>query len=173
MKLTLPTDSAKRKRYPLRKGVFNYFAAILAGVAEVSIDGNDKHNPGQPLHHARGKSADHADCIDRHLTDVEDILAYIKRGEPNTPSPETVAALLREANQLAWRALALGQELHEKYGGAPLAPAAVESLPRAPVAISKDVMDEFMKINPEDLRPGKLVPWHSVSGAVFLGEKYE
>lgn len=129
IKTTLPTDSAKRKRHPLRKGCFNYFPAILAGVAEVSIDGNDKHNPGQPLHHSRGKSADHADCIDRHLTDVEDILAAIRRMDPKTPDPETVKALLLEANQLAWRALALGQELHEKYGGAPLAPAAVLPTP--------------------------------------------
>lgn len=152
MKLTLPTDSAKRKRHPLRTGCFDYFPAILAGVAEVSIDGNDKHNPGQPLHHARGKSADHADCIDRHLTDVHDILAEIKRGNP-VAREAYVKALLLEANQLAWRALALGQELHEQYGGAPLAPAA--RLPAPVLAINPDVLGKF---KPEDLRPGKVVP---------------
>lgn len=151
MKMTLPTDSAERKRYPLRKGCFNYFPAILAGVARVSIDGNDKHNPGQPLHHARGKSADHADCIDRHLTDVEDILARIKRMDPKTPDPETVNALLTEVNQLAWRALALGQELHEQYGGAPLAPAAVVNPLPPMLAVG------LPNLKPADLKPGKIM----------------
>jgi hypothetical protein len=147
VKTTLPTDSAKRKRFPLRKGCFNYFPAILAGVAEVSIDGNDKHNPGQPLHHARGKSGDHADCVDRHLTDVEDILARIKR-DGGTPDAGLVKALLLEANQLAWRALALGQELHEQYGGAPLAPAAVvpAEVPFIPSIVAKpEVLDALRK----------------------------
>lgn len=171
MKLTLPTDSAKRKRYPLRKGVFNYFPAALAGVAQVSIDGNDKHNPGQPLHHARGKSADHADCVDRHLTDLEDLLAAIQREETDARLSHLdprVLALLTEASQLAWRALALSQELHEKYDGAPLAPAAVEpDACRSPVP-------------PEDL-PGKIVPWQrgtqniaylsQVSAEVQVGDK--
>ena len=37
---------------------------------------------------------------------------------------EDAKALLNEASQLAWRALIWSQELHEKYGGAPLAPGA-------------------------------------------------
>ena len=66
---TLPTGSAARKDVPLARGVLDYFPAALAEVARVSKAGNDKHNPGQDMHHARGKSTDHADCLLRHLVD--------------------------------------------------------------------------------------------------------
>lgn len=130
MKMSLPTDSAVRKKYPMFSGCIAYFAAALAGVARLSKVANEKHNPGEPMHHARAKSNDHADCIVRHLTDVADFQASIDRaGIPATTTDlaayrDKTAALLNEADQLSWRALALSQELHEKYGGAPLAPAA-------------------------------------------------
>lgn len=117
--LTLPTDSVKRKDYPLFRGCLRYFPAALAGIAKVSKQGNDKHNPGQEMHHARGKSPDHGDCILRHLVDVQDLLAALKRGDTNV----TQEAVLAEVSQMAWRALALSQELHEQFG-APLAPGA-------------------------------------------------
>jgi hypothetical protein len=157
-RLTLPTDSAKRKRFPLRKGCFNYFPAALAGVAQVSMDGNDKHNPGMQLHHARGKSADHADCIDRHLTDVEDILAAIERNKTDARllhADPRVAQLLTEANQLAWRALALSQELHEKYGEAPLAPAA--ALP--PVLVCDPAGLAGIAQDARDFKPGAVTAY--------------
>jgi hypothetical protein len=122
MKTTLPTDSAARKGVPLYSGVLKYAPAALAGIAKISKSGNEKHNPGQPLHHARGKSSDHGDCILRHATDVADIEAAFERGAEKTS--EHVEALLSEASQLAWRAVMWSQELHEKYGGAPLAPGA-------------------------------------------------
>jgi hypothetical protein len=131
VKMSLPTDSAVRKKYPMFRGCLAYFAAALAGVARVSMVANEKHNPGEEMHHARGKSNDHADCIVRHLMDVGDIYALLEREKdgPTTGNPflEEVnrgrrAALLNEADQLAWRALALSQELHEQFGGAPLAP---------------------------------------------------
>lgn len=122
MKTTLPTDSQARKEIPIYSGVLKYAPAALAGVAKVSKAGNDKHNPGEPLHHARGKSTDHADCIVRHAMDVADILAALERGP--TQSSEQIEALLSEASQLAWRALMWSQELHEKYGLVPLAPGA-------------------------------------------------
>lgn len=122
MSLTLGIDSQVRKDTPLLRGVLRYFPAALAGVARISKAGNDKHNPGQELHHSRGKAADHGDCIVRHLIDIQDMLAAIEREKP-FPSPFTAAQVLEEAGQLAWRALALAQELHEKYG-APLAPGA-------------------------------------------------
>jgi len=125
MKLTLPIDSQARKEVPVTSGVLMYFPAAVAGVARISKMGNDKHNPGQPLHHARGKSTDHADCIIRHLMDVNDLLARHRECESNSwTEVEVEEALLLEVSQLAWRALALSQELHEKYGGAPLAPGA-------------------------------------------------
>ena len=93
----------------MASGVLDYFPAALAYVAKISKAGNDKHNPGQPLHHARGKSMDHADCIMRHLVD---------RG---TVDPEDN---LRHSGKIAWRALALLQEELEREEGAPLARAA-------------------------------------------------
>lgn len=102
---TLPTDSQMRKNIPLARGLLDYFPAALAAVADVSRSGNDKHNPGQPIHHSRGKSADHADCILRHLVD---------RGAID---PEDGA---RHSAKVAWRALALLQEELEA-AGAPLA----------------------------------------------------
>lgn len=120
-KRSLPTDSNERKESPMFSGLLAYFAAALASVARISKLGNDKHNPGQPLHHARGKSTDHADCIVRHLVDLADVEASIAR---DGTSPELVKQALEEASCLAWRALALSQEVHERLAGAPLAPAA-------------------------------------------------
>ncbi len=117
-KMTLPTDSNDRKNYALFRGCFRYFPAALAGVARTSKLGNDKHNPGQDMHHARSKSSDHGDCVFRHLMDVEDLLAALDRGE-NIDKQQ----ILDEVNSMTWRALALSQELHEKFG-APLAPGA-------------------------------------------------
>lgn len=116
---TLPIDSTERKNYPLFRGLLRYFPAALAGVSKTSKLGNDKHNPNEEMHHARGKSGDHGDCILRHLIDTEDLLAALNR---NT-SGATSEAVLNEVNQLTWRVLAFSQELHEKFG-APLAPGA-------------------------------------------------
>ncbi len=99
----LPTDSDERKEIPIFSGVMNYFPLALAAVARHSKRGNDKHNPGQPLHWSRAKSADHADCIARHLIDIETVSA--KTGE------------YEEAQALAWRALAALQLLEEKRLG--------------------------------------------------------
>lgn len=113
-KFTLPIDSDERKKHPIFRGVLRYFPAALAGIAKVSGSGNDKHNPGKPLFHDRTKSKDHGDCILRHLIDVEDLLS-----NDSTNSKQ----ILEEVSQMAWRALAYSQELHEKFG-APLAPGA-------------------------------------------------
>lgn len=118
MNTTLPTDSKERKDYALFRGCLNYFPAALAGVAKTSKLGNDKHNPGQEMHHDRSKSKDHADCVLRHLLDLNDLLAATDRGENISKD-----ALLTEVSSLAWRALALSQELHEKLGY-PIAPGA-------------------------------------------------
>lgn len=100
----LPVGSAARKDIPLARGVLDYFPGALAAVAELSRKGNEKHNPGEDLHWARGKSMDHADCIMRHLVD---------RG---TVDPEDG---MSHSTKLAWRALALLQEELEA-AGAPL-----------------------------------------------------
>lgn len=122
--MTLPTDSAERKSFPLMSGCLKYFPAALAGVAEVSKLGNDKHNPGEPMHHAREKSMDHGDCIIRHLMDTEDLLSALSRGNKTI----TKESILLEANQLVWRSLAYSQLLHESFG-APMAPNAKGNKP--------------------------------------------
>jgi hypothetical protein len=104
-KTALPIDSEARKNIPLCTGLLDYFPAALAAVAHVSKVGNDKHNPGEPLHHARGKSMDHADCIMRH---------HVERGTIDPVSG------LRHSAFLAWRALAQLQEELEREEGAPL-----------------------------------------------------
>jgi hypothetical protein len=123
-KRTLPTDSDARKEIPLLEGCVRYFPAALAGVAKHSKAGNEKHNHGQPLHHARGKSPDHGNCMLRHIVDIQDLLVG-----SDSATPDQKRLILEEANALAWRALALSQELHEEFGGAPLAPGAKISQP--------------------------------------------
>lgn len=100
LKTALPTEAAERKAVPLCTGVFDYFPAALAEVAKVSKAGNDQHNPGQPMHWARHKSTDQADCIARHLLD---------RGNRDSDG------MLHSA-KLAWRALALLQQELEDNG---------------------------------------------------------
>lgn len=85
--------SGERKRYPMTRGLGDYFPDALAAVSNVSFEGNEKHNPGEELHWSRGKSMDHADCIARHLA---------QRGGFDGP--------IRHSAALAWRALALLQE---------------------------------------------------------------
>jgi len=103
---SLPVDSQERKDTPVCSGVLDYFPAALAYVARVSKAGNDKHNPGEPLHWARGKSMDQADALARHLLDRGGI------------DEETG---LRHSGELAWRALALLQLELEEAGEAPIA----------------------------------------------------
>jgi hypothetical protein len=107
-----PHDSAARKAIPMVKGLLNYFPAALAEVAKVSKKGNDKHNPGQPLHHARGKSMDHPDSAVRHVMEHE--------ADPSALDPDSGLPVLAHA---AWRILAMLQE-HLESKGAPLAPGA-------------------------------------------------
>lgn len=66
--MTLPTEAKARKGMPIFSGVMMYFPDALAAVAELSRIGNDQHNPGEPLHWARGKSTDELDALVRHLT---------------------------------------------------------------------------------------------------------
>ena len=116
----MPEGSEARKGVPLCTGVLDYFPAALAAVAKLSKFGNDKHNPGEPLHWARGKSMDHADCIARHLVDRGVI-------DPDTQMSHTV--------EVAWRALALLQEELEA-AGAPRARGAFE--PKPPLGRGSD-----------------------------------
>jgi hypothetical protein len=90
-------DSAGRKNVPLYEVLFGYFPDAMTALAIHSYNGNNKHNPGQPLHHARTKSMDHENCIMRHLANWEGM---------DGPDDEAVALL--------WRAAALCQEKLER-----------------------------------------------------------
>lgn len=96
--MILTEDAKERKGMPITTGVLDYFPLAIAEVAKCSKAGNDQHNPGQPLHWAKDKSTDHADCIPRHLID---------RGAFDTDG-------IRHSAKLAWRALALLQIELEK-----------------------------------------------------------
>lgn len=107
-------NSANRKRYPVTTGFLDYFPDAVQAAAEVSFVGNEKHNPGEPMHHARGKSNDHADCIARHL---------MERGGFVDEVVGDKVYRIRHSAALLWRAAALLQEELEVEG--------LCSLPRA------------------------------------------
>lgn len=94
-------SAAERKGRPLARGLLDYFPNALLAVAECSRVANDQHNPGEPMHWARAKSTDHADCIVRHLID---------RGTVDDDG-------VRHSAKVAWRALALLEEELERAGG--------------------------------------------------------
>ena len=89
--------SAQRKEYPITTGCLDYFRDALLYISHVSYKGNQKHNPGEPLHWARSKSTDEPDALGRHLVAREIV-------DDNG---------LLEAGEMAWRALALLQKLLE------------------------------------------------------------
>lgn len=85
-------SAKERKTYPLYEGVFGYFYNALLRVAHVSYIGNEQHNPGQPLHWARGKSKDQLDCMLRHAGEY---------------APDDYSDASEEAGAaMCWRALA-------------------------------------------------------------------
>ena len=96
----LPTDAEARKGFPLA-AIFDCFPDALLAIAEVIKAGNDQHNPGQPIHWARGKSMDQDDCLLRHFMD---------RGLIDVDGK-------RHSAKMAWRSLALLQlEIEEAKG---------------------------------------------------------
>ena len=90
----LPSDAKARKGVPIATGCLDYFPRALAAIATLSRIGNDKHNPGEPLHWSRGKSNDHPDCLIRH---------FMERGTVDTSGAEPVL----HSTEMAWRALAI------------------------------------------------------------------
>lgn len=94
----MPHGALARKATPIATGFLAYFPHSCAEVAKVSYIGNDQHNPGQPLHWARGKSMDQPDAAVRHIMDY----LIAKQRDPNTPVPrdEKGNSLLAQA---IWR----------------------------------------------------------------------
>ena len=97
----LPDVSSTREQYPLWDGLFAYFPAALCEVARWSRVGGAKYNQSK-LRWVREVSTDHKNKILRHLLDAE----------------KKVDGDFYEATALAWRSLALLQELLENDGWA-------------------------------------------------------
>ena len=104
--MALPNDSQARKETPIFSGLLMYFPDACAAVSRLSYLANEKHNPGEPMHWSKHKSADHADCIVRHLMDA--------RGKDEFG--------LHHATAVAWRALALLQTILEEEAEAQAEP---------------------------------------------------
>lgn len=102
----LPTDPKARKATPVFSGVLKYFPDAIIAVARCSYIGNEQHNPGQPLHWAKGKSMDHEDCLLRHLLDDA---TGVPMDTDNIP----------HLAKVAWRALAALQTRIENERKAP------------------------------------------------------
>lgn len=105
---TLPSDPLERKKYPIASGVLDYFPDAIVAVARVSWEGNNQHNPGEPLHWARGKSMDQDNTLQRH---------FLERGKFDTDGQ-------RHTAKAAWRILALLQleieaDAREMFEGVP------------------------------------------------------
>lgn len=100
----LPQDNASRKQIPILTGVLDYFPSALLEVAKVSFIGNEQHNPGEPLHWARGKSMEQGDTMLRH---------YMQRGTKDSDN-------VRHLAKAAWRVLAALQ-LEMEAAGYPVA----------------------------------------------------
>jgi hypothetical protein len=91
--MIFPDGDKQRKSIPIFTGCVLYFPNALAAVAEVSVAGNRQHNPGEPLHWARGKSMDHYNTALRHLIDHASGARFGADGK-------------RHLAQAAWRVLA-------------------------------------------------------------------
>lgn len=91
---TFPDDAQGRKEHPVASGVLDYFPDAIVAVSHVSFVGNEQHNPGQPLHWARGKSGDESDAMMRH---------YLQRGTLDSDG-------VRHSAKMVWRALAFLQK---------------------------------------------------------------
>lgn len=90
------TESQRRKLLVVFDGFIQYFPRSMKAVANFSRLGNDKHNPGQPLHWAKEKSQDQSNCIARHLIDIGPSWMEV--------DPEFGTF---HAEALAWRSMAL------------------------------------------------------------------
>lgn len=111
----LPDGNVERKSIPLASGCSDYFASALIEVARLSWAGNEKHNPGEPMHDARDKSQDDSDCLLRHFSERGKWDVIVTADGRHIP--------VRHSAAVAWRALRILQKEMEA-AGAPLAPGA-------------------------------------------------
>lgn len=147
--MNLTTDKKLRKEQPMARGALDYFKNAIADVARVSYIGNKQHNGDAPMHWAREKSTDHADCIVRHLAD---------RGTLDDDG-------LRHSAKAAWRALALLQlEIEED---AEVDASSDYVAPGASCAIKGETMGQDHDAGKTEKRAG---PAHEAPGTIGFEE---
>lgn len=117
--MSLPSADKDRKALPIFDGVLMYFPDAMAAIAEVSRNGNEQHNPGEPLHWAKEKSTDHYNTALRHLIDHKAGNRYDYR---STDGGKTWVKDGRHLAKAAWRVLAALQTDIEKEATEPLPP---------------------------------------------------
>jgi hypothetical protein len=169
--LTLGYDSDERKRTPMLATVFGYFAAAMAGLARHCVRSNEKHNKGEPVHWARGKSMDHDECSLRHLVDSAEIRAWIRRNVGHPEYERVLTMLEHELDAKVWRAAAEAQEFYEEFRAAPLSFSSRLPAPVVPEGTVDDIdypektFDDFMQEFTAPSDPAKLprivdgAPW--------------
>jgi len=120
-------ESAMRKMMPIGTLITEYFPDAFLGMAAVAYVGNQKHNPGEHMHWARGKSMDQFDCVVRHSIDAKRAGAdgwdtyYLKDGS---------IYQVRHKAAAAWRAAAEAQLDAESAGGEVLRVLALPNKPQ-------------------------------------------
>jgi hypothetical protein len=95
-----------RKAEPVFSGVMAYFPLTMRAMSRLSKAGNDKHNPGEPLHWNRATSMDDADALARHLLDHAQ--------DPTGVDPDSGEL---HAVSTAWRACAVSEKALEALAG--------------------------------------------------------
>jgi hypothetical protein len=150
----LETDSDKRKEYPIHSGVIRYFPDAIAEIARLSFEGNKKHNAGEPLHWARGKSSDELDCLCRHLAEC---------GTVDTDG-------FFHDVKVAWRALANLQKLLELERGLPISPGSWPAEPMRP-GTPEDGGHHASFTTDEDEAPTRRDTYRVVSGVSYRNDE--
>src|SRR5690606_8470492 len=108
--MSLPKDDATRKRIKPFAGFLSYFPDAIAAVAELSFIANEKHNPGEPMHWAKGKSTEQRESLMRHLLD-EAAAGPLSRDEYEAGGKRYA---ILSAVSTAWRSMAQLQTLADQ-----------------------------------------------------------
>lgn len=98
----LPNDNTARKGIPLYTYLTQYHPNALVEVAKVAVAGNEQHNPGEPMHWAKGKSMDQLNTAMRHIFDHGMGNAYDRDDPYRCESRRPIMHLAKAA----WRLLA-------------------------------------------------------------------
>jgi hypothetical protein len=78
-----------------------YFPLAIVEVTKVAVVGNAQHNPGEPLHWARGKSMDQLNTAQRHLLDHGMGAVFDESDDGRVPGMRTM-----HLAKAAWRIMA-------------------------------------------------------------------